>query len=406
MTQKTAQADAEVDKLISDFKGNAELPAILYGMVLRYKTARELQRAQNLSQRICQEFPSSEQAQRIQLDTGKELVFKHIANGKYQQAEEAVNNMVSAAGKSSAMPATLYRIAKEFKEQEVYEQADRIYQKIAQDYPNSEFGNKAKMAVDKLKIWNLIKSGDVAAVQVATEKLIQDYSGEEDLAHTVHGFGIQFEKQGNFEQAKAIYLKVKNDFPNDWVAEIANIDSEMVDVRAMVGKAPFSDVMSQLNAVRNKFIDHWHLPKAIRQAGQEYQRQAMQLEIAGSMEQAKDFYRNAIAVWDIVVNQLPKSSSSAPACCWSGNCYIRLGEYAKAIDCYQKVVDNYPTFCLRQNALFMVGQTYEEMKDTGVISQSEADTKIKAVYLQLVEKYPDCSVAETAQNWLNRHNSN
>jgi len=406
MTQKTIQADAEIDKLVKDFAGNSELPAVLYGMVLRYKKVREFQRAQNLSERICSEFPSSEQAQRLQLDSGKELALQHIANGKYSKAEEVVNSMASAAGDSPAKAATLYQIAKEFKTYESYDESGRIYERIARDYASSQFGNKSKMTVDKLKIWNLIKFGSVAEVQAAMEKLIRDYSGEEDLAHTVHGFGIQYEKSGNFAQARAIYQRVKNDFADNWVAEIANIDLAMCDVRAMVGKADFNDVPKQLDVLKNKFAGHWHLPKAIRQVGQEYQRQAMKLEIAGSGEQAKEFYRDAIAVWDIVVNQLPRSSSSAPACCWSGDCYIKLGEYAKARYCYQKVVDSYPTYCLAWNALFMIGQTYEDLKGTGAVSQSEADSKIKVTYQQLVEKYPDCPGAEVAQNWLNNHSSN
>ena len=406
MTDKISQADSKINNLIKDFKNNPQLPEILYGMVLRYKAVKDSQRAQNLSQQIVQQFPDSEQAQRIQLDTGKEVVLKHISKRKFKQAEDAVNSMIASSGNSSAMPGTLYRIAKQFKEYEAYDEADRVYQKIAQNYLNSQFGGKAKMAVDKLKIWGLIKNGDIAEVDSATQKLINDYSGQEDLAHTIHGFGIQFEKAGNFAKAKSIYQKVANEFPDNWVAEIAAVDIEMCDVRAMISKSSFDEVMTQLNVVKSKYSGNWHLPKAIRQVGQEYQSQAFDLELKGSKDKAKEFYGNAIAVWDIVVNQLPKSSSSAPACSWSGNCYQRLGDYAKAAQSYQKVADEYTNYQYAWNAMLQAGQCYENQASTGAMSKSDADLKIKAVYQQLVTKFPDCPVTETAQNWLNSHSSN
>ncbi len=361
-TGRLTEADAEVNKMMNDFKDNAELPAILYGVMLRYKKAGESQRTENLSQLICQQFPSSEQKQRIQLDSVKEQVFKDISNGKYQQAEGAINNMVAGYGSSPAMAATLYKIAKRFKGYEAYDESMRVYQRIAQDYPNSKFGKKSKMAVDKLGIWNLIKSGDVSGALAAIEKLANDYKGEKDLPHTVHGFGIQFEKIGNFEQARAMYQRAKQDYSDDWVADIATVDLAACDVRAMVSQVQFTDVMSQLNAFKNQFAGHWHLPKAIRQVGQEYQRQAMKSELAGFVGQSRELYSNAISVWGIVINELPDSSARPHALSWSGNSHYKLGEYGKARDCYQGLLDSYPEYRFAWNALYMLGQSYEGLK--------------------------------------------
>ena len=51
----------------------------------------------------------------------------------------------------------------------------------------------------------------------------------------------------------------------------------------------------------------------------------------------------------------------------------------------------------------MIGRNYEDLKKSGAISEAEADTKIRAVYGQLVEKYPNCPVAKTAGQWLSDH---
>ena len=400
MTGRMAQADAEVEELTNAFKSNAELPAVLYGIVGRYKSAREFQRAENLSQRICQSFSSSEQTQRIQLGSGKEQVLNLIADRKYQQAEEAVNNMVSAAGSNPAMPVTLFNIAKEFKELERYDETMRIYQKIAQNYPNSEFGGKARMGVDKLRVWNLIEAGDAAGAQSALEKMIKDYKDEDELAHTVHGIAVKFDENGYYEQAKSLYQRVKRDYPNENVAELAAVGLRLCDIRAMIGKAPYAAVKPEIDRLMRDLSGRRQLPVAVLDIAFAYLQQAMRLDEQGSAEQAKESYRNVIKVCEIVTNQLPRSPATPKAYDYAVICYQKLGNHPKAIECCQKIVQDYPTYNKRWQALSMMGNIYENQKESGAISKTEADQKIKAVYEQLLSEYPDCRAARHAQYWL------
>lgn len=405
MTQRMTQADAEVDKLIADFGSHAELPGILYGVILRYKKAREHQRANNLSQRICQYFPSSEQVQRIQLDAGKEQVLSLIANKKYQQAEESMNSFVANSGSNSAMPAALYKIAREFKEAGRYDETIRIYQRIVQDYTTSKFNARAKMAMDKLSIWKLIEAGNVVGAQTKLEQLITAHSNESRLPHTVHGVALKFEENGYYSQARALYQRVIQDYASDKMASVATVDLANCDIRAMIGVAAFNDVINKLNALKNTFPSHLHLSQAVYQIGEEYYKRAMRLEEQGSSEQAKEFYRNATGVWDIVINQLPASSFTPEACCWSGDSYYKLAEYGKARDCYQKIIDSNPGYRFFWHVLFMLGESYENLKRGGTISESEANTKTKAAYEQLLEQFPNCSAVGPASDWLNHHSS-
>jgi len=401
MTGRMAQADTEVDELTKAFKSNAEMPAVLYGIVGRYKSAREFQRAESLSQRICQQFSSSEQAQRIQLDSGKEQVLNLIADRKFQQAEEAVNNMVSAAGSNPAMPQTLFNIAREFKESERYDETIRIYQKIAQNYPNSEFAGKARIGVDKLRIWNLINAGDAAGAQSALEKLIKDYKDEDDLAHTVHGIAVKFDENGYSEQAKSLYSRVRQDYPNEAIAEMAAVGLRLCDIRAMIGKkAPYAAVKTEIDKLMSDLSGRRQLPVAVLDIAFAYLQQAMRLDEQGSAEQAKESYRNTIKVCEIVTNQLPRSPATPKAYDYEIICYQKLGVHAKTIECCQKIVNDYPNYQKRWQALSMMGNIYENLKKSGAISKTEADQKLKAVYEQLLSEYPDCRAAKHAQYWL------
>ena len=402
MTQRMPQADAQVDSLINSFHNNAELPAILYGITLRYKTVREYQRAEDLAQRICQEFGGSEQAQRIQLDLGREQALKLIADGKFAQAEEAANTIAANAGSNPGMPAALFKIARQFKEAGRNDEAVRMYQKITQDYPNSEFGGRARMAIDKLNIWNLIKTGDVNSVQAALERLINDYGNEDDLPHTVRGIAFQFEENGYYQQAKALYQKVKTDYAGDRVAAMATVDLKKCDVRAMIGTASHSVVMQKVNEFMAEFAGNWYLPKAVYQIGTEYYNRALKLGGHSSAGQAAEFYRNAADIWEMVINQLPDSSYTLEACNYAAICYEKLGEYNKANECYKRVIDNYPGYRMRWNMIYKTGRNYERMKKAGTVSVEQADSRTRAMYEKLLAEYPDCKAADYARNWLER----
>ena len=108
----------------------------------------------------------------------------------------------------------------------------------------------------------------------------------------------------------------------------------------------------------------------------------------------------------MVIKDLPNDSNAIPeACCWAGHSYYTLGKYTESIKCYQKVVDDYPDYHLAWHALFQVGRNYKKLKESGLISKSEADIRIKAAYEQILVDYPACPAAKGAEQWLSRQNS-
>ena len=128
----------------------------------------------------------------------------------------------------------------------------------------------------------------------------------------------------------------------------------------------------------------------------------MRLEKPGSIEQARELYGNAAAVWDIVINQLPRSSSTPEACRYAAACYANLAEYDKANACCQKVIDSYLSYRMRWNMIFMAGRNYEKMKKAGTIPTAQADSQTRAMYERLLAEYPNCQAADYARKWLNQ----
>ncbi len=124
-------------------------------------------------------------------------------------------------------------------------------------------------------------------------------------------------------------------------------------------------------------------------------------------------FQMAAGIWEKVAERFPGSDIIPQALNRAGECHKKLGEYGRSIDCYQNVftlcaqkgVDDYPDYNLGWNALFLIGRNYEEMKELGIVAESQADTLITAAYEHLVERYPDCMAAGIARRWLSRHKS-
>lgn len=110
------------------------------------------------------------------------------------------------------------------------------------------------------------------------------------------------------------------------------------------------------------------MPGALAEIGELYYHKAFRRENEGIEAKSKGHLTNAAAVWEKIITQLPDSEpdTMAQAHCFSGHCYRRLGQYEKAIEYYQKVVDNWPGYKLASSAQFRIVKIYKWLLGAGV----------------------------------------
>jgi TolA-binding protein len=179
-----------------------------------------------------------------------------------------------------------------------------------------------------------------------------------------------------------------------------------MDILALIESGNDSAAQTAVDSLIANFKDNPDLSESVFNVGEQYYLQALSYEKQNINTKARENFEKAIGIWEKMMKQLPSSSAYVPhAYYYSGSCYERLNEFAKAVQHYQKVVDDWPKFQFAWNALFLLGRSYEGLKESGLISNSEADAKTKAVYQQLLERYPSCPAAKIAKHWLNRQNS-
>ena len=74
-----------------------------------------------------------------------------------------------------------------------------------------------------------------------------------------------------------------------------------------------------------------------------------------------------------------------------------MGNYEKATESYQRVVNAYPDFDKTWHALYSLTKCYDKLAKQEIIDQSVAEHLKQDAYKELLSKYPNCAVAETVR---------
>ncbi len=105
----------------------------------------------------------------------------------------------------------------------------------------------------------------------------------------------------------------------------------------------------------------------------------------------------AQAIWERIITWLPVSlPDTTHAYYFSAASYRKMRQYDNAIADYQYVVDNWPGYEYAYMAQYIIGDCFEGLRDSGSLSPSEANLKMEAAYVAVLENYPDCSLAPHA----------
>jgi tetratricopeptide (TPR) repeat protein len=309
----------------------------------------------------------------------------------------------------------LYDIAVEYEAAKRYEKAEGIYKNIIAKYPDSGDSHCA-LGSQKHLVLVYSATGRGGEAKTAMDKLIKDNTGRQELVVALYDIALEYEGAGKYEQAAEIYQKILPLDQKSMRGLKAPIDIPKCQILSYIDAGDDGKVMPAIEKLIADFPGHPYMPAAVSRVAGQYQKKAAQLEADGRISQAKDYTKKAAGIYEVVVTRLPDSTAYAKtsgimkefetatpkACSAAGDCYRKADEYEKSNRCYQKLVDVYPMFISAGSTLYMMGQNYQQMGKSGLISKSEADSKAKAVYEQLLAKYPDCKAAAGAQSWLGR----
>jgi len=227
-------------------------------------------------------------------------------------------------------------------------------------------------------------------------KLLANFNNNPLKPRAVHDTGWEYRKSGNYDKADELDRYVIERWPKDVQAMWSRMDMAKTDI----WQGNYDSADKAIDTLIADFNDQPELPTAIFMLGEEYYNKAFVKENEGQQAESKDYFRKAVAIWERIINELPRSSMAPQAYYFAGRCYESLREYEKAIEYYQAVVDTWPDYDYAWNAQFLIGYCYKSMMDRAVIEKSEAQSHIQAAFEQVVLNYPESPAAKMAGDWL------
>jgi len=398
VSKRDSAAKTAIEKFISDYSQSSYIAEALHDIAYQWRWSKNFEEAIKTYQYVVDHWPTNEYGMWSQMGVAK----SNVEAGNYDAAKPALDKLVQNYAGHPGLAEALERIALQYRKAGKFAEAKGLYQKIVQTDPNGVFGGRGRVKISEMDVLSTIVYGNDAAAETAINSFIVNFAGDAAVPAALTDIAWEYEKAGKYQQAKNVYQKIIECYPDNFRAGKAFIEITKGQILDFVKAGQDDKVSPEIDKLVAAFPNHAFLPDALCQIAENYYKKASQIE----GPQRRDYFQKAAEIYERIINVLSESRNCVPqACYYAGDCYRELREYAKAIQCYQKVVDSYPTYGMAWSALFEVGYSYQQMTGAGLILKSEADAKAMAAYEQLLAKYPDCKAASAARSWLSRQQS-
>jgi TolA-binding protein len=391
---KFSEAKAATEKMIIEFPGSAKLPEMLYWISGRFQALDRFEDAKQVCEQILRDYPDSPWAKRAKMGNAMTESMSLIMSGKYSEAKAVTDKMAADFAGEPDLPEMLFWITERYERVSRFEEAKDGYSLIVQNFPNSPMANKAKMGIAASGVMSLILAKDFDKAREAIEQFTDDFATSPDLPAVLYWITERYVWVDRLDEAKPVCQRIVENYPSSSYSDRARLRVAIADVMGLIKSQDYDKAQSAFDNVVANFKDHQDLPLAAIIIGEKYYRNR---DITDSAQRAKK-------VFQIAADTLPANPRSSEACCLAGDCCTELGQYAEAIPYYKRACDGFPQYgCspdskfdngFRTRALYMIGQSYQKLRDANNMSREQGETLIIDSYERLVREFGNCAVAK------------
>ena len=326
-----------------------------------------------------------------------------VNQGEDDEALAAIDKLIEDFGSDPGLAEAVYWIGKEYEWKRGtvedrttrYGTPDSVYERLVQEFGDTQFGLDAgwdkKRLEHRTRIFTLMKDAEPNEVAAAIAAMEADFAGRAELASELYWVGREYEEYPDkYPLAKQKYERIISEYPDSVEASQAGLDIARLEILSLITAGDINNAEAAIDEFVEDFNSNPHAGPCLRRIAKEYYMTAME----GVAEEPNDYYRRAIGVWNRVIERAePTLEDTGAAYYFIGVSYRWLGEYARAAEYFQTMVDDWPDFEYGWSAQYYVGLCYEEMVGTGRISESEAQPVIEQAYERVLEGYPRCPTA-------------
>jgi len=266
--------------------------------------------------------------------------------------------LAGPVNRTFADAAELMKEADRLNDNHFYYQAEQIYRTIVENHPNTDYALAAQR-----KLVCVLIGAEKLPEQVDPEfnKLTTDFANNQQLAAQIHKIGSNCRDFGKYQEAKYYYNYVVENFPDNPQAILSQKDI----VKAAIEAEDYTAEQQELDKLKTVYANHPELAKALCSVADRYIEKdiydkANELnkyivinfaETDDGLRAQKNLAKTYIAAADdpnaqAAIAKLQTDFENQPgqsaAIRSIADGYRKAGNYAKAIELYQYLIEAYP----------------------------------------------------------------
>jgi tetratricopeptide (TPR) repeat protein len=380
-------AQTRLQRLASRYGSDGYLPYVLNEIAGEYRQVRRYGQAKTIAQYILDNYPNSDQCLWAQRD----VVLNTLASGDLEAAAGGAQTLLSRFGTQAGAGMAIAEVAEAYGKRGQHEQARDLFRFNLTNYPAS----------DDL-IWSLrgfvnesIALNDAAAIEAGVKKLFSEYATSKNLPMAALHIGRELCKAGRTE-APELFQYIIDKYPNHEQTLLARVCLGHVYVQ----RGQDSQAETVYQQVLTDYANSPRLAEAVNVMAEGYFDQAEAETSKGAPQQAQQHYQAALTKWQMIVERLSASASTPHAYEFCGECYRKLNQPDKALECYQAVCRSWPQYEYAWHLQGLVAKLYQDMIRSGQATEAQAAPLIEGALTEIAAKHPDSPAAKMAKDWL------
>ncbi len=401
---RTQQAQVELEKLQTNYSTDPNIAESVFNVADTFYWFKRYDEAEGLYKYTLQSYPDSNFAMWSQMG----LAILNIADGNEIAEQDATKRLIDDFGDNEKLPEALFYIAGRYAWDKKYQQAQEIYYYIVDQFSETEWAQNSEFESVKVDIYLLIDANDEPNAISSIDDFIVIYADKPELPSVIYNFAARYDQPNASRRPKlikTIYQQLMEYFPESVQARRAVLNVSRLNINQLIESGNDAGILDDIDTLIADFNNHPDLPMAVSLIAQSYYKKGFRLQNEGLDDQSAENYRKSITIREIVIQQFPSSDLTTRSYYLSAVLYSQhLQQYQKAIEYFQKVVDNWPDYQFAWDAQYSIGYYYEILRGSGAIAESEANPKIEQAYQAVVERYPDSGPAPYVAIKLGRLN--
>jgi len=162
-----------------------------------YKNVGNYEQAEHIYQQIVTDFPGTDEA----LEAQKKLTLIYIATDSQQQADAALEQLVTGFSEHRGISHAVWQIAKGYEQPNKYAKALELHQYNVQNFSHDKHAMWSQVEVVYLNI----KSGENTAADTAFEKLLTLFSSQPTLPKEIHQIAMKYNRLEKRDKALELH---------------------------------------------------------------------------------------------------------------------------------------------------------------------------------------------------------